>query len=141
MKRLTLLFITAILLAGCLPAAAGPTLAPAVSKDQAVELATQHAMASRPEAGPGLETPSNVQAARMTVQAAVEKLHPEGGSLPPGRRATDMVWLVTLDGRWEGGGIALAPNATPPSIPPVYRHFGIILDGMTGEEIESVLQP
>jgi hypothetical protein len=128
------------LLAACGPAAPPATATPAgmITRERAIELALALAAESRPEVSGALATPENVAAEAMPLRAAVARLH--GSASPAAGYDPEMpVWLVTMDGLWASE--ATAPGVTPPPTPPLLRRFAVILDAMTGLEIESVLRP
>jgi hypothetical protein len=127
-----------LLLASCskVPVATKPAAIELLSREQAISMALRSASMSRPEVSGALVTPQNVQAEQMTLGAAVQRL-PGNPSVPVRYNPQMPVWLVTIDGLWANE--VQAPGITATQAP--YHHYAVVLDALTGTEIESSLKP
>lgn len=129
------ILIASLLLSGCVPSQA-PTRASLFTREQAVAAAVKIASNSAPEISGALSPPGNIQAERMTLAEALQRMSGDA-KLPPGYSADAPVWYVTMDGLWASE--ALAPGVTATQRP--YHHYRVILDARTGTDIESSLTP
>ncbi len=128
-----------LLLASCskVPVAANTlTIISLLSREQAIAAALQNASMSRPEVSGALVSPQNVQAEQMTLSEAMKRL-PGNPSVPARYKPQMLVWVVTMDGLWASE--VQAPGITATQAP--YHHYLVVLDAITGMEIESSLQP
>ncbi len=118
------------------PTAARLTPGRLITREQAIAGALARAAASAPEVSGALVTPSNVQAQQITLGEAMQRMW--GNADPPRGYTPDMpVWYVTMDGLWKGE--MPAPGVTV--MPAQYHHYIIVLDAVTGLELEASLRP
>ncbi|HEX8992880.1 MAG TPA: hypothetical protein VF784_14465 [Anaerolineales bacterium] len=125
----------ALLLAACAvpPAATATGL---ITRQQAVAAAVERASMSAPEVSGALIAPTNVQASQITLGEALLRMGENAN--PPGGYSRELpVWYVTMDGLWEGEMTAPGVTVTPAR----YRHCIVVLDAVTGMEIQGALRP
>jgi len=106
-----------------------------ITRDEAIQRASQAAAFGGPELSPSQVSPSHFAAEQMTFAEAANQIWQTSGSSvqDPERR----VWLVTMDGEWYAG--MAAPPA--PLTPNALHHFSVIVDATTGEAIGSSGKP
>ena len=132
-------FLFALLLTACsaAPGLPAPTAASKlISRQRAIEIAVKSVAMSAPETSGALETPTNIQAEKITLGEAEQRI-PTRGSFPAGYTAAVPVWYVTMDGLWQDE--APAPGVTV--TPGYYHHAILVLDAVTGDEIHHILAP
>ena len=118
------------------PAATTPT-AQLISEQAAIDAAIRIAMNSRPEVSGSQVLPREIQARQLTLAGALQIISGHDGSVPAGYQPDMPVWAVTMDGWWTD----VFPRPTDSPTPQPYRHLTVILDAVTGLEIEGSLQP
>jgi len=110
------------------------TATPAVklNREQAIEAALEMARSPQVEIGPAQVPPQNVQAV-LTTYAEVQRqeMHTDGDLLSGTDAGERLVWLVTMEGRWENG--FPMPSGVP--APEPYPRYVVVLDALTGEQI------
>jgi hypothetical protein len=141
--------VLVVLLIGCSPVGSAPqapptvmsvaqtlTPSPFINQQAASDRALQIASLSRPELSGAQVPPTHVQAAQMTLAAAVKQLTGRD-DVAAGYDPSMMVWVVTMEGIWTDE--FSRPTALPSPEP--YRHYTVILNARTGEEIEAAARP
>lgn len=106
-----------------------------ITRDEAIQRASQAAAYGGPELSPSKVAPGNFTAERMTFAEAENRISQtsSANAQDPERR----VWLVTMDGEWYAGMAAPGTPLTQHAL----HHFSVILDASTGDVIESVGSP
>jgi hypothetical protein len=111
---------------------------PFISKEAAIQAALEVASTSWPEISGPQEKPSNINAEQMTLKEAVRRM--DGSSQPAnGSDPDSIVWYVTIDCLWLGE--MSVPDIVPTPTPVAYRHYAIIIDAITGSQLETSLSP
>ena len=113
------------------PALSGTPTAGVLSRQQAVEAAIRIGIESRPEMNGSSIPPNVVDARQTTLLEALHELDPSTRSVPQGERPNLPVWLVRMDGSWQGAAAPDLPTPLP------YLHMAVILNGITGEYLGS----
>ncbi len=121
-------FIAMCLVVGCTANAPLPTpITRTISQQAAIERAVQAASIARPEITGALVKPENICAEAMRLGDANKRLGQD--ALGSDERAEMPMWFVTMDGLW---GDAF-PRPTEFPTPKPFRHYVVIIDGITGE--------
>jgi len=111
---------------------------PFISKEEAIQAALEVASTSWPEISGAQEKPSNINAEQMTLKEAVKRM--DGSSQPAnGSDPDSIVWYVTIGGLWLGE--MSVPDIVPTPTPVAYHHYAIIIDAITGSQLETSLSP
>jgi hypothetical protein len=97
-----------------------------INREQAISAAVRIASSSAPEISGPLAIPSNIQAQQIPLSEAIQQML---GDTP--------VWYVTMDGLWVNE--MPVPGMVVKHGP--YHHYRVVLDAVTGMEIESSLRP
>jgi hypothetical protein len=107
-----------------------------ISREQAISAAVRIASSSAPEISGPLAIPSNIQAQQIPLSEAIQQML--GDTPVPTSYRPDMpVWYVTMDGLWVNE--MPVPGMVVKHGP--YHHYRVVLDAVTGMEIESSLRP
>ncbi len=110
------------------------TATPAVklSREQAIEAALEIARSPQVEIGPA-QVPPRLILAEITTYAEVQRqeMHIPDDLLAGTGAGERVVWLVTMEGRWENG----FPVPTGVPTPEPYPRYMVVLDAMTGEQL------
>ena len=106
-----------------------------ITQQESMELAVEIASLSIPEISGSQVAPSNIHADKSTLEEAVDRINANRQNVLSDQSPDRQVWLVTMDGIW------LPPNAPDLPMPEPYRHFSIILDAETGDEMLRSMQP
>lgn len=134
MRNSAVVFLAFLLAACAVPPAA--TATGLITRQQAVAKAVDSASMSAPEVSGALVAPTNVQAMQITLGEALLRMGENAN--PPGGYSRELpVWYVTMDGLWEGEMAAPGVTVTPAR----YHHRIVVLNAVTGMEIESSLRP
>ena len=120
-----------LLLSGC--TMASRTTNNEISQQEAIDIAIEIASMSIPEISGSQVAPSNIQAEKMKLEEAAQRLnsYPDVFS---GESPTLQVWLVSMDGIW-------LPADVPGVLQKPYRHLSIVIDAKTRLEIFRNIQP
>ncbi len=107
-----------------------------LSKQAAVDRAIALASQPQPELNAAQAPPRLVQAEQMTLVAAFQRFL-NGDSVAAGNDPNLSVWVIKLEGVWTSGMPA------PPDVPAPepYRHYIVILNVITGDDIAIAAQP
>jgi hypothetical protein len=107
-----------------------------ITREQAIADAIRIASGSAPEISGALVPPQNLRADQLTLTQAMQRMTGEV-QIPNGYEPATPVWYVTMDGLWANE--VQAPGVTTTQVP--YHHYFVVLDAVTGLEIESSLRP
>lgn len=121
-----------LLLAGCLREP--PTKSNVINQQEAIEAAVEIASMSMPEISGSQVAPSNIHAARMTLEEAAKRLNTNPQNAFLEEVPDTQVWLVSMDGIW-------LPASVPSVAQKPYQHLSIVIDAKTGLEIFRNMQP
>jgi hypothetical protein len=106
-----------------------------ITREEAIQRASQSAAYGGPELSPSKVAPGNFTAERMTFTEAVTRIS-QTSSLNA-QDSERSVWLVTMDGEWYAGMAAPGTPLTQHAL----HHFSVIIDATTGDVLESVGKP